>query len=348
MAPCIVMAKSTPPRRSEGGGFIIADILAGYDYQQTDPFLIWHELPKKYMHRGEFPGAPMHPHRGFSEVPYFKKMGQTTYTRRVSGIDEDGGMGDGDLEWGMAGNGIEHGVTVSPEWEGEMHGFQLWVNLPEANRLDAPDFQNASSKVLPKFEFCQNLSCKVLVGEMKGQKSPVQPRHTDIAYFDFEVQNRGTVMTPLSIPLAQKRRMLYVYEGSLKVISREIKHDLRRHEFPEAGRRRADGAAELTSRSGLSHPAAIPHISNQGASRGETPVQVETGEVVMLSEDGEEVLLTDLSPDCQFLLATGTPLREECVQYGPFVMGDKAAVMQAFQDFQMGRLSKKPATYTRY
>ena len=110
MAPCQVAATNMPPRRSEGGGFIIADILSGFEYHETDPFLIWHELPKKYFAQKEFPGAPLHPHRGFSEVPYFKLMGDTYYTRRVAGESVDGGMGNGDVEWGMAGSGIEHGT----------------------------------------------------------------------------------------------------------------------------------------------------------------------------------------------------------------------------------------------
>ena len=139
--PASVLQTDLPPKRSEGAGFIISDILSAFPYSQTDPFLIWHELPRKFMHKGEFPGAPMHPHRGFSEVPYFKLMGSTNYERKVAGSIEKGDMKNGDLEWGMAAHGIEHGVTVDSNWEGEMHGFQLWVNLPNAHRMDAPEFQ---------------------------------------------------------------------------------------------------------------------------------------------------------------------------------------------------------------
>lgn len=35
---------------------------------------MWHELPRKYVKPGSFPGAPMHPHRGFCELPYCKEM----------------------------------------------------------------------------------------------------------------------------------------------------------------------------------------------------------------------------------------------------------------------------------
>ncbi|CAD7923855.1 unnamed protein product [Amoebophrya sp. A120] len=342
MAPCIVRATDLPPRRSEGGGFIIADILSAYEYNETDPFLIWHELPKKHMARGEFPGAPMHPHRGFSEVPYFKRMGETKYTRKVAGKEVDGRMGDGDVEWGMAAHGIEHGVVVDSNWSGEMHGFQLWVNLPDKNRMDPPEFQNAASASMPVFDYPKsNLKCKVLVGELCGNKSPIQPKFTEVNYFDFEMRPGGySNPAQVSIPLVHVRRILYCYSGTLCICPQESQNV--HHQPPEAGRARADGAIQPTTASAHS----APHPSAQGDEA--TFRKIHTGEVAMLGEHGDELLLSNMSEDCMFLLITGTPLREPCVQYGPFVMGNKQDVMQAFSDFQTGKLTEKPAKYTRY
>lgn len=51
--------------------------MSGLKAVDTDPFLIWHELPRHSYMPGEMPGAPMHPHRGFNEVPYCKEMSGT-------------------------------------------------------------------------------------------------------------------------------------------------------------------------------------------------------------------------------------------------------------------------------
>ena len=54
----MVSKTSKPPSRLEGGGFQIRDILSAFSNDELDPFLIWHELPKKHHAAGSFPGAP--------------------------------------------------------------------------------------------------------------------------------------------------------------------------------------------------------------------------------------------------------------------------------------------------
>ena len=51
------------------------------------------------------------------------------------------------------------------------------------------------------------------------------------------------------------------------------------------------------------------------------------------------------TPDLEVVLLGGRPIREPMVHYGPFVMNTKEELMQAFEDYQKGRLGTIPAVH---
>mmetsp|Transcript_17450 Transcript_17450/g.40275 ORF Transcript_17450/g.40275 Transcript_17450/m.40275 type:complete len:306 (+) Transcript_17450:63-980(+) len=229
MATCTdvqVKRVSNPPRRLEGGGFEIRDIMSGFSTQDLDPFLMWHELPRKYNRPGEFPGAPMHPHRGFCELPYAKEMsgGNTDQYGRMIGRDHKGNtveMGSGDFEFGTVAGGIEHEAMSNPQWEGYMHFFQLWINLPASQKFGQPSFQNAKSAALPVVTLAQSpqVTAKILVGTLEGKTSPCQSAHVPMEYIDFEA--KPNVEYSHEPPKELARKLAFVYRGSGVVAGKE-------------------------------------------------------------------------------------------------------------------------------
>jgi len=100
----------------------------------------------------------MHPHRGFMECPYTKLMtssdgrSMSTLTKnrvKAGGVEHKLSPEPGTFELGKVGVGMEHEMLIDESWSGSLHAFQLWVNLPNANKFDAPYFQNAAPSALP-------------------------------------------------------------------------------------------------------------------------------------------------------------------------------------------------------
>src|SRR5687767_261409 len=136
-----VVSVTTAPQGYEGEGFPVRRAFAGVDLRLLDPFIHLDQMGEVEYAPGEPKGTPWHPHRGFETVTYM-----------IDGVmdhqDSNGGGGtitNGDTQWMTAGAGILH-IEKPPAWlvasGGLFHGFQLWVNLPAAQKWSAPRYQD--------------------------------------------------------------------------------------------------------------------------------------------------------------------------------------------------------------
>src|SRR3954464_7320854 len=136
-----VTSITTAPSGFEGEGFPVKRAFAGVDLRALDPFIHMDQMGEVDDAPGEPKGTPWHPHRGFEAVTYMLD-GQMQHQ------DSNGGGGlitNGDTQWMTAGQGILH-IETPPEHlvasGGLFHGFQLWVNLPRADKMIAPRYQD--------------------------------------------------------------------------------------------------------------------------------------------------------------------------------------------------------------
>jgi redox-sensitive bicupin YhaK (pirin superfamily) len=207
----IVAAQST----FEGGGFPVNRPFPqpGADLGATDPFLMLDEMGPIQYGPGEAKGAPDHPHRGFETVTYL-------FDGEMEHRDSTGGGGllrGGDTQWMTAGAGLVHSEEPTEAMlrdGGLMHGLQLWVNLPRADKLTPPRYQDLSGD---KITLARSADGKTLLrlvaGELGGQSGPGST-HTPIVYAHATIEAGGRVA--LAWPDVFNA-LVYVLRGSVRV-----------------------------------------------------------------------------------------------------------------------------------
>ena len=139
-----VLGVTTAPKGVEGEGFPVRRAFYGLDQGFVDPFIHMDQMGEVEYAPGEPKGTPWHPHRGFETVTY---MIDGTF-RHMDSIGGGGLITNGDTQWMTAGAGILHIEAPPAELVasgGLFHGIQLWVNLPRADKMIAPAYQDIGS-----------------------------------------------------------------------------------------------------------------------------------------------------------------------------------------------------------
>src|SRR5690606_9736685 len=117
---------------SDGAGVRLRRSLGQSQFARLDPFLMLDEFRSE--ERGDYiAGFPAHPHRGFETVTYMI----AGRMRHKDHLGNEGVIEGGGVQWMTAARGIIH--SEMPEQDsGLMHGFQLWINLPAAEKMTSP------------------------------------------------------------------------------------------------------------------------------------------------------------------------------------------------------------------
>jgi len=167
-----VRSVTTAPRGFEGEGFPVHRAFAGVDLVQLDPFIHLDQMGEVEYAPGEPKGTAWHPHRGFETVTY---MLDGVFDHQDS-LGGGGTISNGDTQWMTAGAGILH-IEKPPEWlvqaGGLFHGLQLWVNLPRAQKLTAPRYQDLRAGQVGLLTTPDaGALIRVIAGEVSGVEGP--------------------------------------------------------------------------------------------------------------------------------------------------------------------------------
>jgi redox-sensitive bicupin YhaK (pirin superfamily) len=174
----------------EGAGFLVRRPFPTASFSDFDPFLLLDEMGPMDVGPGQGKGAPDHPHRGFETVTYL-------LSGEMEHKDSSGHAGrltPGDVQWMTAGAGVVHSEMPSREFMrtgGRLHGFQLWVNLPQRDKMMKPRYQEIPGAQIPKATSSDGLvTVSVIAGEAMGQKAVIKTR-TPIMYLHYRIAPGG-------------------------------------------------------------------------------------------------------------------------------------------------------------
>lgn len=193
-----------PQTVMEGAGVKLKRSIATATLDHLDPFLLFDHFgsnnPEDYVK-----GFPMHPHRGIETVTYMI----TGSVNHKDSIGNVGTIGSGDVQWMTAGGGIMHEEMPQPA-QGEMIGFQLWVNLPARLKMTTPRYQDITSSQIPTVSRPDGVRIRVIAGNVNGVYGPVTEIYADPAYLDVSIPAGGV----FKAPVAQGHTVFaYVFEG---------------------------------------------------------------------------------------------------------------------------------------
>jgi redox-sensitive bicupin YhaK (pirin superfamily) len=189
----------------EGAGVRLLRSIAPNRQNPVDPFLLFDHFAFNDPIEGPLVGFPMHPHRGIETVTY---MLEGSVHHRDS-IGNSGLIGAGDVQWMTSGGGIMHEELPRRSPDGNVYGFQLWVNLPAALKMSQPRYQEISADSMPIVEK-DGARVRLVAGEYGGLHGPVTEIAINPVYMDVELQPDAEFKHPLPEGFTT---LAYVFQG---------------------------------------------------------------------------------------------------------------------------------------
>jgi hypothetical protein len=117
-----------------------------------------------------------------------------------------------------SGSGILHEEMPRRSPQGNVYGFQLWVNLPAARKMDQPRYQEVKAETIPELQV-DGAKIRLVAGEINGILGPVAEIAADPIYLDVELEPGTT----FSYPIPRGHTLVaYVFEGEAKFGSDEL------------------------------------------------------------------------------------------------------------------------------
>jgi redox-sensitive bicupin YhaK (pirin superfamily) len=284
----------------EGAGVHLRRAIGWGPPQLYDPFLLLDDfrsdVPEHYLR-----GFPWHPHRGMETITYVLR-GEVEHG---DSLGNRGVIAPGDVQWMTAGSGIIHQEMPKGDASGAMYGFQLWANLPAANKMMQPRYRDVASGEIPEGKDAGGASVKIIAGSAAGVTGPVRDIVTSPEYLDVSLP-AGAVFTH---PTPRGHTVFAYVIGGKGVFCQQkdpYSYEAEGDRYFDIERDRLIGDQHL-----------------------------------VLFDDGDAVSVAAEAEFVRFLLISGKPIGEPIAWRGPIVMNTQQELRVAFEELDRGTFIKE-------
>jgi hypothetical protein len=189
----------------EGAGVLLRRSFGPRRSNQYDPFLLFDHFAFNDPNEGPIRGFPMHPHRGIETVTYMLEGS----VRHRDSLDNAGSITSGDVQWMTSGRGILHEEMPQRGPQGNIYGFQLWVNLPSHMKMSEPRYQEVTDQTIPVVEK-DGIKIRLVAGTVDDATGPVKEIAAAPLYMDVQLAPN----MEWSLPTPEGHTVVaYVFEG---------------------------------------------------------------------------------------------------------------------------------------
>jgi redox-sensitive bicupin YhaK (pirin superfamily) len=194
----------------------------GQDFEGKDGWRMYHGTA--------VPGFPPHPHRGFETVTIVRRG----FIDHSDSLGAAARFGAGDVQWLTAGEGIVHAEMfplLDRSQPNPLELFQIWLNLPAADKLAPPHFAMLWDRDIPRLSFADaqghGTEVTLVAGSLEGRRAPAPPPRSWASRADADVviapirMDPGAVWTLPPATSADTRRTLFFFQGTSLTVAGE-------------------------------------------------------------------------------------------------------------------------------
>ena len=198
----------------DGDGVNIHRLAGRTLHQALNPFLMIDEINSDDA-ADYIGGFPEHPHRGFETITYMK----AGRMRHRDHMNNEGVIGPGDVQWMTAGAGVLHSEMPEQE-QGLLHGFQIWLNLPAAEKMKPAAYQEIVDADITELDLPDGGMVRVIAGTVIVNQQTLQGPLPDIStqpvFLDVQLAANQTVELSFN---EENPALVYVYQGETDAIT---------------------------------------------------------------------------------------------------------------------------------